>query len=262
MRDKDTQRHYAYEAMQIMLLLAILLFITRLWPILLLVILGIFIAALRLLFLGSKKVDTTEPVLVLPEPVKHYEPTEKDMQAMAYHLIQQRVTQILHQKYPDARWVWENPHAKENILSDQKVYVLLNRAGGYRRGLVLIRNLQVLDVIFDAVSEPQKPTPAPPVKNPPTPPKKDPPVPAEESDEEPEIPEDFGLIAFQWVEANVLALNERINEAIGKREIALLIPASELPVKDSWEEICKELSRNEVTGARCCQNGIQIEFEE
>ena len=39
MRDKEKQRHYAYEALHILLLLALLLFITRLWPILLLVIL-------------------------------------------------------------------------------------------------------------------------------------------------------------------------------------------------------------------------------
>ncbi len=262
MRDREKHRHFAYEALQILLLLAILLFITRLWPILLLVILGIFIAALRLLFLASQKVEPVEPMLALPASEPPREPTEQDMQTLAYSLIQKRISQILLQKYPDARWVWENPHAKEDILSGQKVYVLLNRAGGYRRGLVLIQNLQVIDVIFDAVAEPQKPNPDPPVTDPPAPPKKDPPVPEAESDEESEIPEDFGLIAFQWVEANVLDLNERINEAIGRREVALLIPASELPVKDSWEQICMELSRNGVTGASCQENGIRIEFEQ
>ena len=54
MRDKEKQRHYAYEALQILMLLALLTFITRIWPILLLVILGIFIAVIRLLFLSSK----------------------------------------------------------------------------------------------------------------------------------------------------------------------------------------------------------------
>ena len=68
MRDKEKQRHYAYEALHILLLLALLLFITRLWPILLLVILGVFIAALRLLFLSSQKVEPAPPVLALPRP--------------------------------------------------------------------------------------------------------------------------------------------------------------------------------------------------
>ena len=57
MNDRDRKRHMAYEALVMMGLLALLLFITRLWPILLLVILGIFIAMLRLLFLSSKKVE-------------------------------------------------------------------------------------------------------------------------------------------------------------------------------------------------------------
>ena len=51
MNKKEFKRHLAYEALVILGVLALLLFICRLWPILLLVILGIFIAALRLLFL-------------------------------------------------------------------------------------------------------------------------------------------------------------------------------------------------------------------
>ena len=54
MNDKNRQRHLAYEVLVILGQLALLTFITRLWPILLLVILGIFIAALRLLFLSSQ----------------------------------------------------------------------------------------------------------------------------------------------------------------------------------------------------------------
>ena len=81
-------------------------------------------------------------------------------------------------------------------MAGNKVYVILNRAGGYRRGLVLIRNLQVFDVIFDNPQQKPEPVPTPPV-----PPKPDN-GPAE-TDEEEEIPEDYGLIAFQWVEANM-----------------------------------------------------------
>ena len=42
MNNKEFQRRAAYEALILLLILALLLFITRLWPILLLVILGIF----------------------------------------------------------------------------------------------------------------------------------------------------------------------------------------------------------------------------
>lgn len=136
------------------------------------------------------------------------------------------------------------------------MYVILNRAGGYKRGLVLIRNLQVFDVIFDAA--PQTDSPAPPPSE--EPPKQEP-KPAD-TEEEDDIPEDFGLVAFQWVETHIMELNERINEAIGRRETSKLIDAGELPVRESWIEICMELERNDLTSAECCEDGIEIKFEQ
>ena len=68
MSNKDFKRHIAYEVLVFLGLLALLTYITRLWPILLLVILGIFIATLRLLFLSNTKVEPTKPVLALPPP--------------------------------------------------------------------------------------------------------------------------------------------------------------------------------------------------
>ena len=254
MNDKNKQRHMAYEAMMVLMQIALLTFIIRLWPILLLMILGIFVAALRLLFLSSKKVEPVKPMEAFPPSA--VPPTEPDMEDMAYFVIQRRITQILQEKYPNVRWIWENPGAKEDIIAGNPVYVLLNKAGGYRRGHVVIRNLHVFDVSFadekkeinDPVLTPENaPEPAPPA----TPP-------ADDDD----IPENYGLIAFQWVEAHVMELNDRCNEAIGEGLTEYLIPASELPVSESWEEICKELIRNDLHGAQCCDEGIIIEFEQ
>ena len=61
MTKKEWQRHMAYEALVILGMLALLLFVCRMWPILLLVILGIFAAALRLVFLSSPKVQPIRP---------------------------------------------------------------------------------------------------------------------------------------------------------------------------------------------------------
>lgn len=174
----------AYEALVLLMLLALLLYITRLWPILLLVILGIFIATLRLLFLSCKTVEPTEPILALPEATEPLVPKEHDVQTMGYWVIQNRITQILYRQFPKSRWVWENPRARQDIE--------LNQAGGYRRGEVLIRNLQVMDIVFDEIAEPSQPVGTQQTEN-----KKaqlerkkepDPP------DEEEEIQEDFGLL--------------------------------------------------------------------
>ena len=115
MNDKNRQRHIAYEVLVILGQLALLTYITRLWPILLLVILGIFVAALRLLFLSSQKVEPVRPLPTLSPP--RQPPTEKDLQSAAYTIIQCRVTQILRAKFPEVRWVWENPRAMEDILA-------------------------------------------------------------------------------------------------------------------------------------------------
>ncbi len=256
MNDKDRKRHMVYEALVMLGLLALMQFMTRLWPILLLVILGIFVAMLRLLFLSSQRVEPVEPILTIPEPKPQYEPNEKDMKAMAYLLLQKRITQILEAKFPDVRWIWESARAQEDIFAGNPVYVILNRAGGYKRGLVLIRNLQVFDVIFDAAPQTDSSAPPPSAE----PPKQEPKI--TETEEDDDIPEDFGLLAFQWVESHIMELNERINEAIGRRETSMQISAGELPVRESWPEICKELERNDLTGAECRDDGIEIKFEQ
>lgn len=251
MNEKNSQRHWAYEALVIMGQLALLTYITRLWPILLLLILGIFIATLRLLFLSSKKVEPVVPLPALPPAAKP--PEETDMQSMAYFLIQQRITQILLRRFPEAKWIWENARAKEDIMDGNPVYILLNKAGGYRRGQVIIRQLQVLDVVFEESKPKATPSSAPVTAPSPAPPA--------EEDNEP-MPENFGLIAFSWVEAHVMDLNERCNEAIADGLSEYLIPADELPVSESWEEVCKVLIRNDFHGAQCCDEGIIIEFEQ
>ena len=258
MKDKEFKRHMAYEVLVLLGMMALLLFITRLWPVLLLVILGIFIAALRLLFLSCETVEPLQPVLELPEPKEPPVPQERDVQQMGYWVIQNRITQILLSRHPNARWVWENPRAREDILRGNRVFILLNRAGGYRRGEVVIQNLQVVDILFEeqnltqpantnAAKENQSGESLNKTNNPP--------------EEDDEIPEDFGLMAFEWVNAHVIDLNDKVNEAIACRKPSILIPSQELPVRDSWLDICKELERNDLFGASCQENGSTIEFE-
>ena len=126
----------------------------------------------------------------------------------------------------------------------------------YRRGRVVLQNLTVMDVGFEEV-KPKDDTPTPtPTPGP------APDTSSEDEDDEEDIIENFGLIAFQWVEAHVMELNDRCNEAIAQGLSEYLIPADELPVTESWEEICKELIRNDLPNARCCDDGIIIQFEQ
>lgn len=146
MNRKEHKRHMAYEALILLGMLALLTFICRLWPILLLIILGIFVAVIRLLFLSSKTVEPIEVQTTVQEPTPI--PTEKDVRDLAYGVIQRRVTELVLAEFPQARWIWENPSARKSIESGESVYILLNRAGGYRRAKVEVQNLQIVGIQF------------------------------------------------------------------------------------------------------------------
>ena len=241
MNKKDQKRHMAYEALVLLGMLALLTFICRLWPILLLIILGIFAAVIRLLFLSSRKIEVIVPLPLLPEPVK--ETTEKDVQVLAYSVILRRVTELVLSEYPEARWVWEAPNAEKLIQECQEVFILLNRAGGYRRAKVVIRNLQVVGIEYNpqveenAVLEPEDNAPEP--------------------EEEPEV-QNYELLAFEWADAHIFELNARCNEAIGENLSELILLAEELPVRESWADICRELIRAGLTDVQCVSEGIKI----
>lgn len=240
MKDKDFKRHMAYEAMVVLGMLALLTFICRLWPLLLLAILGVLIAAVRLLFLSSRRVETIQPLPDFPETAD--EPTEKDVQELAYAVILRRVTELVLSEYPEARWVWEKPNAERLIRENQEVFILLNRAGGYRRARVLIQNLQVLGMEYgstapEAESEQEGHVPEP--------------------DEEPEN-QNYELLAFEWADAHIFDLNARCNEAIGEHLSELVLSSEELPVRESWADICRELKRAGLEDVQCVSEGIRI----
>ena len=241
MNKKDQKRHMAYEALVLLGMLVLLTFICRLWPILLLIILGIFAAVIRLLFLSSRKIEVIAPFPLLPEPVK--EATEKDVQVLAYSVILRRVTELVLSEYPEARWVWEAPNAEKLIRENQEVFILLNRAGGYRRAKVVIRNLQVVGIDYnpqteeEATLEPENNVP--------------------DSDEEPEV-QNYELLAFEWADAHIFELNARCNEAIGENLSELILLAEELQVRESWADICRELIRAGLEDVQCVPEGIKI----
>lgn len=255
MNQKEFKRRMAYEVLILLGMLALLTFICRLWPILLLIILGIFIAAIRLLFLSSKKVEVIEPMPQLPEPVK--EPTERDVRELAYAVILKRITVLITDEYPEARWVWENPNAKKSIENGETVYILLNRAGGYRRAKVIITNLQVLGIKYCSAEEEDTPE-IQELEIEETEETENVPEGSEESELEDDRPVNYELLAYEWTEAHIVDLNARCNEAIAEKKQSLMLTAEELPVKESWPDICNELIRAGLEQVTCQDAGIQI----
>lgn len=237
---KDWKRHIAFEVLVILVMLTVLMYLCRLWPIIFLLIIGIFITALRLLFLSPKRVEVVEPLPLpaLPEPK---EPTEKDVRDIAYSVILRRITELVAASYPEVRWVWEAPNARQLIELGEDVFILLNRAGGFRRAHVVIQNLQVVTIEYNCA-------PATPIE------------PEDEdtgTNNEP-VAENFDLVAFEWADAHIIELNKRCNEAIAEGMTEIILTSDELPVKESWPAICKELEKNGLEDVKCIPQGIKI----
>ena len=56
-------------------------------------------------------------------------------------------------------------------------------------------------------------------------------------------PDNYSLLAFQWVDAHLSDLSSRCYEARKNSLNHLLVSESELPVAQSWQDICMELTR-------------------
>lgn len=244
MNDKEGKRCYAGEGWTVLGMLLVLTFICRLWPVLLLFLIGIFAAALRLLFLGLKRKEAAESLSFLPEPAKEAvkEPTEQDVRELAYAVILRQITELVLSRYPQARWVWEVPNARMLLEQGEEVFILLNRAGGYRRARVVMDGFRVADLAYGPLelmhASPRQA--------------------GEDTGTEGLEEEKYELLAFEWVEANILELNVRCNEAIGRGLAEYLLMADELPVRESWPDICRELVRSGLEEVSCISEGLKI----
>lgn len=231
------------ETLLIIIALMLFVFMCRLWPILLFMIVALFVAMIILLFKASSEPKTVEPKPIpstVRQPVQI--PSQNDVYALAYSVILRRITELVHEKYPQARWIWEASNARNLIENGEDVYILLNRAGGYGRAMVKIVNLSVVDVVFGVPEIDTFPDAAD--------------TDAEDADEG--VPENYELIAFEWVQAHIIDLNNRCNEAIGEGKNMVIITEAELPVRESWIDVCKQLQKSEIENLECIPEGIQI----
>ena len=244
MKDKRkmSKKHDVLTIIGMMILLA---FIIRLWPILLLMLIGVFSFALWMLFridIAPQQPERETP-LALPAPA-----SEESVLNTAFSVLQRRITEQVLLQYPNARWVWGVADARERFAHGGELSILLNRAGGYRRASVLVNNLQFCGLSYPSAEQSQQTVQETDTEL------------AENPEEEPETV-DYGLLAFEWVEANLQALNAQCNEVIGQGKDSFRIPASQLPHGDSWPLICKELLRNGFAFAEPLADGIQVQIK-
>ena len=245
----------AFEALKIMAALLVICFITRIWPIVFLVILGILIAALRLLFIAVK--DNTEksakPVksyTVKPEPPRQY--TEQDILLISFGILQQRISRAVSVRYPAARWIWDTPNPIECFDKNLPLTIILNRAGGYRKAIVQVYNMKFRGLYFDS-AEPSRDDIEPDGDS-----GADTPHGDTDDGGEAAASTDYSVLAFEWVDANFLQLNTQCNAAISAGRKSTILPAGALPIRASWENICDELKRAGFANAIVVDSGIRL----
>ena len=248
--NKDFVRRMTHEALIILGILAFFTFMFRLWPLLILVIFCILLGAVRLLFLKAKETTVQQEAEVKREEPQRT-PTEKDVRDLAYSVILTRISELVSSEYPTAKWVWKKPNARKLIENSEEVLILLNGAGGYRRAKVKIQNLQVIGLEYVTAE-----LSSPPVRE-------------TESDAEDEstensepIPVNYGLIAYEWVEAHIMDLNAKFNDEIAQGKTEYVIPEEELPMRESWSAIIEELGRQDIENAVEDPHGIKIKFKQ
>ena len=240
----DKKKHLLNDIVVVIMLLAALLTIVRLWPLLLLLLIGLIAYALWVLFHVARHPVKTElaPLPMLPAPV-----TEQSLLSAAFGLLQRKITEQVVIRYPDARWVWSMSNAFDQFAAGQPLTILLNGAGGYQRATVWVQNLQFAGLVYTTISA------------------ANPEQPAEEASEQEEPPAeakevDYGLLSFEWVEANMQRLNALNNEAVAAGQDGFRISAEELPHGDSWPTLCAELVRNGFTAAEPMADGIHVKI--
>jgi hypothetical protein len=235
--NEDFKRRIIHETMIFCGLLILIFFLTRLWPMIFLSVIILFICVIRLLFLRP---PNAEPIETAPPTQAPRPDNEQDVLRRAFGLIQRRITEYLAGMYPDARWVWSRSNALSDIANGVSVFVLLNRAGGFRKAEVLLNLLQFKGLRFESI------------------PQENPSEPETDSADDENEDVNYSLLAFEWFEAHSLELNQRCNETIAKGQTSFEIPAGELPVEKSWTDICAELIRNGFEGAEITGGGIKV----
>lgn len=126
MNSKNYKKHVAYELLVVLGMSAILLFICRLWPLLILALLGMLAAAAWLILSNRNAEEPEKPCVLLPS----HEQNE------ALGRIQAQISGTVREEHPNARWIWKTPNAKTLVCSGEDASILLNRAGGYREAVV------------------------------------------------------------------------------------------------------------------------------
>lgn len=236
---KKTKYQKVKDSLIIVGIATFFLFMFRLWILVIPSIIAVVALAIALVIIRR---NNTPEEKSEPQTVSVQEPREADVMDLAYSVILKRIDALVAEFSRDAKWVWKESNAKQRITAGEDVSIILNKAGGYKEAKVIIKNLCVTGLEFVAVKQtPDTQTTQPIV-----------------TEEVQEKPLNYELAAFEWVEGYILDLNNRCNDEIGLGHDELVLSEDELPVKDSWMDVCNELKKQGLKKLELVPQGIKI----
>ena len=240
MRNKISKNELAHGAFVLLGWILLLSLVSRVW-----IVFFISLAITLFLVIRSKFKKREENSLQIPV----IENTNTEHKENWFTVILKQVNEQVKSVYPDVKWVWKNPNAQKSIEAGEEVLICLNKAGGYKVAKLIICDLTVQGLDFTVNTKQNI---------------------SEETRVEDEVissisrGEDsvnYDLLAYEWVQDNILLLNERINDLIGQGETEFLIQSEELPIKESWRNICSELMREGIKDVECVPEGIKFNLK-
>lgn len=260
--NNEFKKKLAHEALIVLGVIIFLTFITQLWPLALLALVGIMVAVVRYMYV-SRKIELTK--LLLPASEKETtcasvqpEISEQGLLHIAFGIFQKRVTKELLSIYPEARWLWDSVHPFTQFRYGGRIMLRLNRAGGYRKAWAVVHNLQFVVLDFEdegnAADGPEEKATATGTK----------PSTSKTSDKaEPSDSQiNYELLAFEWISGNMHEIDDLFDEALANNQPSFLIPADILPTSASWPCLCTQIDhRREFGAASVCESGIEIKTE-
>lgn len=242
----DKKNQTAHGVLAILVALTLLAMLTCLWPLVILLVLGLFGYGLWTLLHKQKPSEAPERQTATVSPPQFAPVSEQELITLAFGLLQRRITEQITAVHPRAKWVWNEQGARERFAAGGPLTIQLNGAGGYQKATVQVSDLQFYALFYltqSGVPVAPKEVPKPPTEEP------------------PQDTVDYGLLAFEWTEANLQRIYVLNNEAVSRGKVEFRIPAEELPHGNSWPEVCKELMRNGFAGAEPVADGILIKIK-
>ena len=240
MRKRSCKKENAHEAVIIWGVITGVSLLLRMW-LLFFISLTVFIV----LYIKNKNKKVQEATNDVTNNINVIE--SRNDEEDSYIVILKKVTELVHLDYPQAKWIWKNPNAKKSIQLGEEVFIILNQAAGYKQAKVIIENNQVCGLDFtiqqncntdsdnNVISEDAEPNTG-------------------------VVAENYELLAYEWVQDNIMLLNERLNESVGQGKTELFLASEELPVKESWENIVLELEKEGIKDVECIPEGIKIKL--